>query len=385
MNCSTQLSYHTKKNGTAAVKLCVTHEGERRYISTGLYVLPEHLNKKGQVVKSHPMARQYNAKIAGLRNEVESFLLEGGRLADFGKKQPKSSSLLGYLADFIDNDKELKKSTLGVYRSTLKRLKAYCAWKELNDLAFSDIDREWYYSFSDFNYNNGCSNAGLGKYIKIVKAVMRAAQERGLHDNLEYQKAYFVTHRSSTSHKIFLTEKEIEQIEELDLSYNPALEKERDRWLLAYYFLMRFCDVVRIDTTNVVDKHKELFLQYVSEKTQIRATIPVSTKAARLLKKYDHDFSFTSNQQANRELKRIASMAGINKVVSQGKHSGPKSQFVTFHTARRSAATNLRLQSASLKTIADLGGWKKLSTLEVYLRASGMDSAILAKKLDFFR
>jgi integrase len=123
----------------------------------------------------------------------------------------------------------------------------------------------------------------------------------------------------------------------------------------------------------------------ISEKTQIRATIPVSTKAARLLKKYDHDFSFTSNQQANRELKRIASMAGINKVVSQGKQSGPKSQFVTFHTARRSAATNLRLQGASLKTIADLGGWKKLSTLEVYLRASGMDSAILARKLDFFQ
>jgi site-specific recombinase XerD len=113
--------------------------------------------------------------------------------------------------------------------------------------------------------------------------------------------------------------------------------------------------------------------------------VPVSTKAARLLEKYNYDFSFTSNQQANRELKRIASMAGINWIVTQDKQSGPKSQFVTFHTARRSAATNLRLQGASLKTIADLGGWKKLSTLEVYLRASGMDSAILAQKLDFFK
>jgi integrase len=331
------------------------------------------------------MSRQYNAKIAGLRNEIESFLLAGGKLADFGKKLSKSSSLLSYMEDFIENDKELKKSTLGVYRSTLKRLRAYCTFKGLDDLSFSDIDREWYFSFSDYNYDNGCTNAGLGKYIKVVKAVLRAAQERGLHNNSEYQKAYFVTHRASSSHKIFLTAKEIEQIEQLDLSYNPALEKEKDRWLIAYYFLMRFCDVVRIDPANIVDKQKGLFLQYVSEKTEIRATVPVSTKAARLLEKYNYDFSFTSNQQANRELKRIASMAGINNVVTQGKDRKPKSEFVTFHTARRSAATNLRLEGASLKTIADLGGWKKLSTLEVYLRASGMDSAILAQKLDFFK
>ena len=80
MNCSTQLSYHTRKDGTASVKLCVTHEGDRRYISTGLFVLPEQLNDKGIVSKSHPMSRQYNAKIAGLRNEIETFLLAGCRL-----------------------------------------------------------------------------------------------------------------------------------------------------------------------------------------------------------------------------------------------------------------------------------------------------------------
>ncbi|WP_282774677.1 site-specific integrase [Phaeodactylibacter xiamenensis] len=385
MNCRTMLSYSARKDGTKAIKLYIFHDGEKRYISTGLYVLPDQLNAKGQVVKSHPLYRQYNAKIAGLQNEIQAFLLDGGRLSDYGKKEPKSSSILGYLEDFIATDQRLKASTLSVYRSVVKRLREYATYKGLKDLRFSDIDRDWYYSFSKYNLQNGCSNAGLGKYIKTIKAVMRSAQEQGLHDNSEYQKAYFVTHRSSTSHKIFLTEGEIEQIEKLDLSYNPALEKEKDRWLVAYYFLMRFSDVVRINATNIVQKEDQLFLQYKSEKTEIRATVPVSTKAARLLEKYNYDFSFTSNQQANRELKRIASMAGINWIVTQGKDQGPKSQFVTFHTARRSAATNLRLQGASLKTIADLGGWKKLSTLEVYLRASGMDSAILAKKLDFFK
>ncbi|HMQ59190.1 MAG TPA: tyrosine-type recombinase/integrase [Flavilitoribacter sp.] len=43
--------------------------------------------------------------------------------------------------------------------------------------------------------------------------------------------------------------------------------------------------------------------------------------------------------------------------VSERKKTGPKWSFVTTHTARRSAATNLYLQGVSLKMIAELGGW----------------------------
>ncbi|MCB0615462.1 MAG: tyrosine-type recombinase/integrase [Phaeodactylibacter sp.] len=87
----------------------------------------------------------------------------------------------------------------------------------------------------------------------------------------------------------------------------------------------------------------------------------------------------------NRELKKICALAGINEVVTEGERTLPKSQLVTTHTARRSAATNLYLEGASLKTIADLGGWENSETLRLYLRASGFDSARLAKDLDFFK
>ncbi|MCB0653995.1 MAG: tyrosine-type recombinase/integrase [Saprospiraceae bacterium] len=57
---------------------------------------------------------------------------------------------------------------------------------------------------------------------------------------------------------------------------------------------------------------------------------------------------------------------------------GPKWKFVTTHTARRSAATNLALQNVNIKIIADLGGWTDIRTLRSYLRASGLDSALVA-------
>ena len=104
-----------------------------------------------------------------------------------------------------------------------------------------------------------------------------------------------------------------------------------------------------------------------------------------LMEAYNFDFSWGTNQQANRQLKMAIVSAGINDMVEQGDITSPKSSFVTMHTARRSAATNLYLSGEfSIKTIADLGGWENIRTLQIYLRCSNMDSAKLAAKSDYF-
>ena len=107
--------------------------------------------------------------------------------------------------------------------------------------------------------------------------------------------------------------------------------------------------------------------------------------ALAIRKRRNFNLAGDTNQEANRKLKTIAATAGIDEMVSEGKKTGPKWSFVTTHTARRSAATNLYLQGVSLKMIADLGGWGDEGTLRVYLRASGLDTALVAKDLGVFR
>ena len=64
-------------------------------------------------------------------------------------------------------------------------------------------------------------------------------------------------------------------------------------------------------------------------------------------------------------------MAGINAKIFQEGKNAPKSSFVTTHTARRNAATNLYLDGVSLKMIADLDGWTDLQNF----RPCGLDTA----------
>lgn len=113
--------------------------------------------------------------------------------------------------------------------------------------------------------------------------------------------------------------------------------------------------------------------------------IPVRSKAAELLQKYNFDFGWGTNQQANRQVKMALAAAGLNDMVEQDGSLLPKSSLVTMHTARRSGATNLYLSGQfSLKTIADLGGWEDVKTLQVYLRCSNLDSAKLAASSSYF-
>lgn len=384
MNLTNILNGHRKKNGETSIRLYVSYEGKQRYLPTGLSIPQKYWDKsKGEVKSSYALSKAYNRKLLLHKRKVEAFLLNGGNLEHYGKKEEKGS-VLAFLEDYLDSNHGLKPSTVKGYRTAVKRLKEYAVYSGKDDIFWSDINRQFYFGFSDWVTSNGANWSGLAKHLRVLKKVMRLGKEKELHDNDAYLQPWFKARENQKSTKIYLTQEEIGRIEMLDLSSMPALMRERDRFLIAYYFVMRFSDVVRLSRSNFFVQDGDTYLLYTSVKENTPATVPVKKAAWSICQAHNFNFNFTANQVANRLLKQIASMAGITQVVTQGSQTGPKCQFVTFHTARRSGATNLRLMGASLKTIADIGGWKKLSTVEIYLRASGMDSAKLAKKLGFF-
>ena len=212
------------------------------------------------------------------------------------------------------------------------------------------------------------------------------AYQRGLHENQIFDNPQFKRGRQKSGGKIYLNKEEINQLEKIDLSSMPGLDLERDRFLISYYFIMRWEDSTLINKQHFFEDSKgNLHMSYISKKTKTQAILPVSTKAKQLLEKRNYSFGGHTNQYANRAIKDIASMAGINQVIQQGDKVAPKFRFVTSHTARRSAATILYLDGMDLETLSKLGGWADLQVLRIYLRASGLEVAQNAKGFDFFQ
>ena len=382
-----------RKNGTCSIKIRVTINRKSKYYSVpGVFVKPSEFNKKhGQVKSCNPLYKSYNSLIRNWeRKAIEHFIVKGCSFEEYENiSSQNSSSLIEFTESYISEaDKgiyDLSVGTIAVYRSTLRRLKEYANKTYFSvGIPFQDINIDFEKKFTLFLIEYcDCQLSSVGKHIKNIKRLMRLAHEAHLHDNPAYQK--FKVYKKNARNQIYLNNNEIRQLEELDLSDTPGQERERDRFLLAYYTLLRFSDVTKIKEENLFYKDNNLYLKIISQKTTTESIVPIKPAALEIMKKYNFKLNFSTNVHANREIKKICDQAGINHSISDGKVVVPKNLLVTFHTSRRSAATNLRLDGASLKTIADLGGWGSIKSLQTYLLASRMDSAENARTMNFFK
>lgn len=380
-------TYRPRQDGTCQIRIYLHHQGKKKYIGTGINVKPADWDgRRGEVKKTHPLAARINAKIRQQRLELESYFLNGGTWAGLDKKKRSGSDLVRFMTHFIEEAESglhtLKPNTIKSYAATLRRLKEFSNGSSLH---FEDITMTFRQQFRQFLLDKGSGLAGQGKHFSILCRMLRKAHKAGLHQNMIFQDSEFKIAYNDPDEQLYLTESEVAALGKLNLDYQPALAKERDRWMLAYDFLMRFSDVVRITPSGLLNIGGRKFYRYTSVKTSIEAIVPVKERAMSILQAYDFDFSYTANQVANRHIKTVAAMAGLNETVTLNGETGPKSSFVVTHTARRSAATNLYLNKASVELIAKLGGWKKADTVQRYLQASGLDSALMASDMDFFQ
>lgn len=376
---------YTRKDGTRDIKIYVAHQGQKTYHSTGIKVLPENWDEASRQIKGTPTAGTDNIEIASMILDFQRKLNEGVSVEQLTSNSV-GKSFLAYTAQFIveaDNGvHNLKPGTIKHYRVILKRVREYCAYHGYGDLNFDQINMEFYAAYYKYLLDNGGGPVDFGNHIKKIKRLIRMAHHSQLHNNQIYLHPDFKVIRGEYQDKIYLTMDEIELLENVDLRHNTPLDRERDRFLLAFYFVMRWEDSVLFSRDFI---REDRYIDYRSKKTGVQCMVPISSKARQLIEKNNYKFDHYRNQEANRKIKEVAAMAGINQMVEQGGKRGPKFKFVTTHTARRSAATNLALSDMSLESIMKLGGWKEIRTLQLYLRASVMDIAKSAEGHSFFQ
>lgn len=354
------------KEGKALIQIEAYLDKKRKYFSTKVYIRPGQWDNNRKRIKNHPNSEDLNVYLMKCIADLEKMELDFitkdivYSLSDISliklKESISGDSFLEFMKVEISRN-NLKESTLKNHLSTLHLLGNF---KE--DIFFSELnyaflcDFEYYLLQQKYNYNT------ISKHLKHIRRYLNLAIDKDLIEekNNPFRKYKM---KSQETKRIHLTPDELGRIEKLDLGKDKALDKCRDMYLFSCYTGLRFSDVVRIGNDNFFMIENTLWLIYSSHKTDVNVRLPLSLlfegKAIPIYLKYCQNsgalfkVSTQTNSNINKQLKKIAKLAVIDKNIS-------------FHSARHTNATLLLYKGANITTVQKLLGHKNLQTTQIY-------------------
>lgn len=338
----------------------------------------------GEIAKDpeHPMAKSRLEKIIyNFHHPRQTVNTKRGR-----------ESLTDYIARYVremENGTRLNIHKLRYGYSTVKNYKGFIiqfdefckARRKRYD--FNDIDIKFYDDFVAYFTAKDYSINTIGRHVKELKIIMRAAREEGLHDNgtIENRKFRVLT---AEVENIYLTESEIKAIAALDLSGDKHKDIARDIFLVGCYTAQRFSDYSTINEGNIrMLESGQRVIDLKQQKTGNHVVIPIRPELQAILDKYGDQLPKSYEQKVNKFIKEVAREAGIiEKIeisyVEKGEQKTrivEKCDLVKTHTARRSGATNMYLAGIPSIAIMKITGHKTEKEFMKYIKISEEQNA----------
>lgn len=180
----------------------------------------------------------------------------------------------------------------------------------------------------------------------------------------------------------YLTPQEIQLL----IDYKPQNNTEhtiRNQFVLSCLTGMRFSDVIYLDDTNIVNSQ----IIYIAQKTQTAVSTVNSPVTEYLIsEKKNHIYS---GRFFNEQIKAICRKAGIDSLVKVARggqrETGEKHKFVSSHTARRSFATNIYMETLDLYLVSTLMGHSDVKITQGYLCCASQKNSQALEYLNQFK
>ena len=178
--------------------------------------------------------------------------------------------------------------------------------------------------------------------------------------------------------KVYLSGAELAQLESAPLP--ASLGPTRDAFLFCCYTGLRHSDLSELHTANVKAWDGSCILRLTQTKTRTAVSIYLTPPAAALLDKYAgtraHLLPAMANQVMNRNLKRIAQLAGLREMVEVvtveaggvTKRQQPKHELMTMHTARHTFAVLSLVRGLPVAVLQKVLGHARIQTTMLYAR-----------------
>lgn len=375
---------------TALVQLRITMSGKHRYVDTGIYLKTSQWDKRNKKVKSHALQHIYNNKLLSIRNGAEEYynrLLMDKEVVALEKIQnhayalatghvkdtPNESNLfIPFLEHRIKEDVHLAEKTISQRKVLLGKIMEYAPDLKFDEVTYTFLSEFYAWLQRQPHYRKTDQTVSLNyctSLMRILKTIVNEAMRQDLITKNPFNGFRLLT---TTKKRAWLTLKEVEAIESLNLSKRRGYIPESHlMFIFGCYTGLRFSDLCGLRTNHFKNVDKGLRLLKTPKKTEkngVLVDLPLYDlfwgRPQKLIRPIldskrpgSHIFGphspNTFNSSFNDHIRLFTSLCGINKKV-------------TAHSSRHTCAMNLLNLGTPLEVVQKVLGQTDINTTQVY-------------------
>ena len=350
------------------------------------------------------LENQLNKECANILNESKNISNEllKYKLDIFTKKIEPHQEINTNLTFFQVIDKYIQEKeshisiiTIRSYKQTKKRLEEY--EKHYNrKLMFDFINISFYNEFNTFMESKDYALNTIGKHIKNLKTFLNYALAEGYSSNQKFKSKDFKVATETTT-EIYLTDSEIKEMFDKDLSKFPEVELARDVFLIGCYTGQRISDYNNLSENDIIEIDGIQFFKIKQQKNKKynREVLCPITKEMRKIMNKRHNKKpprKIAESYLNDYIKQVGQMLKWNELVKCEFTKGgktitkmiPKYDLIKSPTARRSFCTNKYKAGMSVYDIMLFSGHTTEKEFYKYIRIKDEERASHIVKTGFF-
>lgn len=288
------------KDGTYPVQIKVGY-GTNLYLATGIYLAKEDWDE-GLQICTGKQSRSINNILRTLLTSISNRILElresgqwgvltSAQLREMLTNLSLTSPTVGVptLGDYIDKVAALKTDHTRVsYVTTKNRLASYC---DIDALRFSDMTYAWFEAFVNKLESDGLKRNTVAKYLKVIKTVIKYAEDDGVVVNKAYAKVNSRAEADTPMRN--LPVETLRRIRDTEVKGKTA--RFKDAFMLSFYLIgINMADLLALPKDCIVNGR----LHYKRAKTGKNYSIKIEPEAQAIIDKYPgktHLLSFAEN------------------------------------------------------------------------------------------
>lgn len=376
--------------GEAPLYIRIIKNRKAKFISLGTKVkIKDWDDKNFRVKKSHPNSQRLNNYIAHKIAEAQSVALEMETNSKYVSPKSLKENIMGirtqsFLAYFQKHIDYLERSQkIGNYKKVKTIYNKLCFFLDGKDLTFDELTVTFLKQYEKYLSDElGNSINTIHSNIKVFRKLINDAINE---DIFPFEKNPFHKFKLKLEKttKEFLTENEIERIENLKLDEKSMRFHHRNIYVFAMYAGgIRISDLLQLKWLNY-DGERVII---TTQKTKSTVSVKLPKKAKEIIEFYNNEdvtredfiFPFLKNDidytnkktlhlaisshtaYTNKDLKVIAKLAEIDK-------------HIHFHTSRHTFATRALRKGMRIEYVSKLLGHSSIKTTQVYAKIVNQD------------